>query len=73
MKTVRIKETLEIGHRRTRTHTSGRQLKIKFPDVLDYSEYSDTNDSKFFFHENSFLSEVVKSIKNLYVFGQTDK
>ena len=34
---------------RTRTHTSGRQLKITFLDVLDYSEYSDTNISKFFF------------------------
>ena len=35
------------------THTSGRQLKIIFLDVLDYSEYSDTNISKFFIlHEN---------------------
>ena len=37
---------------RTHTHTSGRQLKITSLDVLDYSEYSDTNISKFFFHEN---------------------
>ena len=27
----------------THTHTSGRQLKITFLDVLDYSEYLDTN------------------------------
>ena len=33
------------------THTSGRQLKIIFLDVLDHSEYSDTNIS-IFFHEN---------------------
>ena len=33
------------GHTRTctHTHTSERQLKITFLDVLDYSEYSDTN------------------------------
>ena len=43
-------ETLKIGHTHTRahTHTSGRQLKIKFFDVLDYSDDSDTNISKFF-------------------------
>ena len=34
---------------RTHTRTSGRQLKIKFLDVLDYPEYSDTNISNFFF------------------------
>ena len=39
-------------HAHTHTHTSGRQLKSRFLDVLDYSEYSDTNISKFFFHEN---------------------
>ena len=42
-------QTLKIGHTRTHTHTSGRQLKITFLDVLDYSEYSDTNISKIFF------------------------
>ena len=54
--------TLKIRHTRTHTHTSGRQLKIKFLDVLllDYSEYSDNDISKFFFHENSFLSEEAK-------------
>ena len=30
-------------HAHTRTHTSGHQLKITFLNVLDYSEYSDTN------------------------------
>ena len=40
-------ETLTIGHTSTHTHTSGRQLKITFLDVLDYSEYSDTNISKY--------------------------
>ena len=39
-------------HTRTHTHTCRRQLKITFLDVLDYSEYSDTNISNFFFHEN---------------------
>ena len=61
-------ETLKIGHTRThahthththtRTHTSGRQLKIKFLDVLDYSEYSDTNISIYFFtktHGENFM------------------
>ena len=33
------------------THTSGLQLKIKFLDVLDYSEYSDTNISKKIFSQ----------------------
>ena len=47
-------ETFKIWHTRTHTHTSGRQLKIKFLDVLDYSEYSDTNISKFFFHKKTF-------------------
>ena len=46
-------QALKIGHihtrTRTHTHTSGRQLKITFLDVLDYSEYSDTNISKKFF------------------------
>ena len=37
-------QTLKIGHTRTQTHTSGRQLRITFLDVLDYS---DTNISKF--------------------------
>ena len=32
----------------THTHTFGRELKITFLDVLDYSEYSDTNISNFF-------------------------
>ena len=46
---------------RTRTHASGRQVKITFLDVLDYSEYSDTNISKKKkFHENSFLSKEAK-------------
>ena len=38
-------------HKRAHTHTSGRRLKIILPDVLDQSEYSDTNISNFF-HEN---------------------
>ena len=41
----------KFGHTRTYTHTSGRQLKITFFDILDYSEYSNTNIS-IFFHEN---------------------
>ena len=38
------------AHIQTRTHTR-TQLKIIFLDVLDYSEYSDTNIS-YFFHKN---------------------
>ena len=34
------------------TDTSGRQLKITFLDVLDYSEYLDTNIRKKKFREN---------------------
>ena len=49
------------AHTHTHTHTSGRQLKITFLDVLDYSEYSDTNISKFFFsRKHSFLNEEAK-------------
>ena len=44
-------EMFKFGHTRTYTHTSGRQLKITFFDILDYSEYSNTNIS-IFFHEN---------------------
>ena len=55
-------ETWKIGHTRINTHTSGRQLKIKFLDVLDYSEYFDTNISNFFFsRKHSFLNEKVKT------------
>ena len=35
-------ETLKIGHTRPNKYIR-RQLKVTFPDVLDYSEYSDTN------------------------------
>ena len=54
-------------HTHTRTHahtyTSWRQLKITFLDVLEYSEYSDTNISKFFFpRKHSFLSEEAKIV-----------
>ena len=40
------------------------QLKITFLDVLDYSEYSDTNISKKFFFTKtySFLNEEAKMI-----------
>ena len=61
--------TLKIGHihthARTHTHTSGRQLKITFLDVLDYSEYSDTNISKNkISRKHSFLSEEAKRMVN---------
>ena len=45
----------------THTHTSGRQPNITFLDILDYSEYFDTNNT-IFFYENSFLSEKAKSM-----------
>ena len=49
-------------HMHTRVHTSGRQLKITFLDVLDYSEYSDANISKFFFsRKHSFLNKEAKT------------
>ena len=41
-------------HTHTHTHTSGRQLKITFLVVLDYSEYSDTL-SRFFFLNLDFF------------------
>ena len=47
-------------------YTSGRQLKIIFLDVLDHSEYSDTNISDFFFsRKHSFLNEKAKCSENL--------
>ena len=42
---------------RIHAHTSGRQLKITFLVVLDYS---DTNISTFFSRKHSFLSEEAK-------------
>ena len=39
-------DTYTHKYTRTHTHTSGHQLKITFLDVLDYSEHSDTKDSK---------------------------
>ena len=53
-------------HTRARTHTltSGRQLKITFLDVLDYSEYSDTR-KKNFSRKHSFLSEEAKDLIDL--------
>ena len=46
--------------------TSGRQLKTTFFDVLDYSEYSDTNISKFFFpQKHSFLSKEATSVESI--------
>ena len=47
-------------HTRAHTHTSGRQLKIIFLDVLDYSEYSDTDISNFFFFHVNIASSVKK-------------
>ena len=59
-------ETLKIRYTRTPTHTSGRQIKIKFLDVLDYSEYSDTNirKKKKISRNHSFCSEEAKTWKN---------
>ena len=54
-------------HAHTHTHTSGRQLKIIFLDVLDYSEYSDTNIRKKKFHEN-IASSVRKQEREKIVF-----
>ena len=45
-------------HTHTHTHTSGRQLKIPFLDVLDYSEYSDTNISK-----KNFFTKTASSVR----------
>ena len=41
-------EMLKIGHTPEHKNKSGGQPKIIFLDVLDYSEYSDTNISNFF-------------------------
>ena len=62
-------QTLESGYPRTHTHTSGRQLKITFFDVLYYSEYSNTNMSKKkFSRKQSFLSEEAKSTRKFQSF-----
>ena len=56
------------AHTHTHTHTSGRQLKIIFLDVLDDSEYCDTNISNFF-HENIaslVRKQNLKTIPKLY-------
>ena len=47
---------------RTHTRTSGNQLKIAFLDVLDYSEYFDT-DILIFFHEK--VASTVRKQKKL--------
>ena len=47
---------LKIRKSSTHTHTSGRQLKMIFLEVLDHYDYSDTNISILFSRE-SFLSE----------------
>ena len=52
-------------HTHTHTHTSRRQLKITFLDVFDYYEYSDTNISKFFFHDNIVSSVRKQKLKNV--------
>ena len=59
-----LKHWTSDAHVHTQTHTSGRQLKITFLDVLDYSEYSDTNISNFFFHWN-ITSSVRKQNENI--------
>ena len=48
-----LKSLKSDTHTRTHTHTSERQLKITFLNVLDYSEYSDTNISNFFWRNPS--------------------
>ena len=48
------------------THTSGRQLKITFLDVSDYSEYSDTKISKKKFFSKTKLPQW--GSKNQYTF-----
>ena len=60
------------AHTRARAHTyPDASWKSNFFDVLDYSEYSDTNISKnfFFSRKHSFLSQeakwkIYKSIQN---------
>ena len=46
------------AHTHTHTDTSGLQLKITFLDVLDYSEYSDTNISN-----KNFLTKTASSVR----------
>ena len=53
-------DTYTHTHTHTPIHTSGRQLKITSLDVLDYSEYSDANSSKFFFFHENIASSVRK-------------
>ena len=53
-------------HTRIHIHASRRQLKMKFLDVLDYYEYSDTNISKFFFHQWGSKSGVFSKLRPTY-------
>ena len=55
----RKSDTYTLTH--THTQTSGRQLKITFVDVLDYSEYSDTNNSK---KKKKFDENIASSVRN---------
>ena len=52
--------SLKRKKEKTHTHAHRRQLNIIFLDVLDYSQYSDTNIVNCFFHENSNLCEKAK-------------
>ena len=54
---------LKIRKSRTYTHTPGRQLKIIFLDVLDHSEYSNTNISIFLYIK---IASLVKKQKGRY-------
>ena len=47
----------------TRAHTSRRQLKIIFLDVLDHSEYSDNNVLNFFQRKHKYDSFLSKETK----------
>ena len=53
----------------THTHTSGCQLKIIFPDVLDHSEYLTLISRFSFFHENIAFSVRKQNVKNKILLG----
>ena len=59
---LKIRKSSTYTHTNSYTHTSERQLKIIFLDVLDHSEYSDTNISIFFSRKQSFPGEEARII-----------
>ena len=61
---IAVRKLVSRAHTPIHTHTLGCQLILIFPDVLDHSEYSDTNIRIFFSRKHSFLSEEAKACES---------